>query len=171
MTKIIDIIRRCININSISIFFKSVICVLVCIVMSLSIIFINTTMFYGARSMFILGGFCGIIIAIVTKSDTLKKTIIARFMGLFFAVITQLLLVFSDVPYYIIKFIYGRHDLSFYGEEAESWFRDIEHFIENEVSIYVWCTVFFLYSLLASFCIAVVVIFVTIKIKNHRKGT
>lgn len=157
--------------NNISVFLKSVICVLVCIVMSLSIIFINTTMFDDYSNIFILGGFCGIIIAIVTKGDTLKKTIIARFMGLLSAVITQILLFISDVPYYIIKFIYGGHDLGFYGEEAKSWFRDIEHLIENEVSRYFGSTVFFIYGLLASFCTAVVVIFIAIKFKNHRKGT
>lgn len=57
---------------NISIFFKSIICVLVYIVMSLSIVFINI-IDYNYNNMIILGGFCGIIIAIVTKSDTLKK--------------------------------------------------------------------------------------------------
>lgn len=126
-------------------------------------------MVYDYYNMIILGGFCGIIIVIVTKSNTPKKTIIARFIGLFSVVITQLLLFISDVPYYIIKLIYGGHDLDFYGEEAESWFKDIEHFIENEVSIYNSCVVYFLYGLLASFCTAVIVIFITIKIKNRRK--
>lgn len=119
--------------------------------------------------MFILGGVCGIIIAIVTKGETSKKTIITRFIGLFSAVIVQLVLCISHVPYYVIKLIYGKHNLSFYGEEAERWFRDIEHFIENEVSIYNWCVVFFLYSLFALFCATIVASFITNKIKNHIK--
>ena len=164
-------IRKCIAMNKISMCLKSVICVLVCISMSLSIIFINTSKLFGYSDsiMFILGGVCGIIIAIITKGDTLKKTILARFMGLFSAVIAQLALCISCVPYYIVKLIYGKHDLSFYGEEAESWFRDIEHFIENEVSIYNWCVVFFLYSLFALFCATIIVSFITNKIKNRIK--
>ena len=59
-------------------------------------------------------------------------------------------------------------ELSFY-KEAEHWFRDIEHFIQNEVSTYNWCVVFFLYSLFALFCATIVVSFITNKIKNHIK--
>lgn len=152
--------------NNRSIFLKSVICVFICIVMSLSIIFINI-MGFDFYYIFILGGFCGIVIAIVTKSDTLKRTIIAKFTGLFSAVITQFLLLTSDIPYYIIKLFYRGHNL--YGEE--NWFRDLEHLIENEVSIYNFSAIYFLYSLLASFCTTVVVIFITVIIKNHRKST
>ncbi|MCC8025183.1 MAG: hypothetical protein LIP16_07765 [Clostridium sp.] len=157
--------------NKISVCLKSVICALVCISMSLSIILINTSKLlgYSDSTMFILGGVCGIIIAVITKGDTLKKTILARFVGIFSAVIAQLALCISYVPYYIVKLIYGKHDLSFYGEEAERWFRDIEHFIENEVSIYNWCAVFFLYSLIALFCAAIIVSFIINKIKNHVK--
>lgn len=151
-----------------SIFLKSVICVLITIAMSLSILFINI-MVYDYYVIMILGALCGIIIAIITKSDTLLKTIAARFLGLSSSVIAQLLLLFSDFPYYIIKFIYGKHDLDFYGEEAANWFRDIEHFIDNEVSVYDSCVIFFLYSLFASFSVAVVAVFIFAKFKNHRK--
>lgn len=153
--------------NNFSIFLKSVICVLVCIVMSLSIILMNTTMFYGYSSMFILGGFCGTIIAIVTKSNTLKRTIIARFMGLFSAVITQYLLLISKIPYHIIKFTYIKYDA--YGEAY--WPKDIRYLMENEMYGYILDSVSSLHGLLASFFTTVVVIFIAIKIKNRRKGT
>lgn len=153
--------------NNFSIFLKSVICVLVCIVMSLSTILMNTTMFYGYSSMFILGGFCGIIIAIVTKSNTLKRTIIARFMGLFSAVITQYLLLISKIPYHIIKFTYIKYDA--YGEAY--WPKDIRYLMENEMYGYILDSVSSLHGLLASFFTTVVVIFIAIKIKNRRKGT
>lgn len=150
-----------------SILLKSAVCVLISIAMSLAMIVINTAV-YDDYLMMILGVFCGIIIAAVTKSDTRKKTIAARTIGIFSAVLTQLLLLISDIPSHIIKRIYGRHDLSFYGEEAERWFSDIGQFIENEVSIYDSCVIFFLYGLLAFFFAGAIVIFAGDKMKKRQ---
>lgn len=69
--------------NKISVCLKSVICALVCISMSLSIILINTSKLlgYSDSTMFILGGVCGIIIAVITKGDTLKKNDTSKIRG------------------------------------------------------------------------------------------
>ncbi|MCI8660869.1 MAG: hypothetical protein HFG54_11615 [Lachnospiraceae bacterium] len=163
-----QMIKGWVEMDNWSVFLKSVICVLSSMVMSLLLIItIRVSDFYNAM---ILGGFCGIIIAVVTKSETRKKTITARIIGLLSAVMSQLLLLFSDIPYCIIMFIYGNYDLEFYGEEAERWFGDIEHFIENEVFVYDWCVVFLLYGLFISFCVGIVMIFLLDKMKSYKKG-
>lgn len=142
-----------------SILLKSIICGLVYIVMSLSIIFILYIMDLDLRYAFVLGGLCGIIIAAVTAGDTLKRTIAARFLGIISAAISQFLLSISGIPYSII--------MSFYKDE--NWMREIGHLTINELIGYGLGLMIFWGGLLALFCISGIVIFMIRNAKSCRR--
>lgn len=127
--------------------------------MSLSIILVLYIMDLDLQSTIVLGGLCGMIIAILTNSRTLKRTIIARFMGIFFAVFAQFLLSTFGIPYRMIMYIY----------RDENWLEELGHLTINELIGYGFGLMYFWYSLLVSFFVSVVVIFIIIRIKNHRK--
>lgn len=105
------------------------------------------------QSSSVLGGFCGIIIAIVTNSDTFKRTVIARFMGLFSAVLVQGLLSTFGIPYRIIMHIY----------RDENWLEELGHLTINELIGYGFGLMYFWYSLLASFFVSVVVFLLSLE--------
>lgn len=145
--------------KKISILLKSMICALVYTVTSLSIFLICYVLEFDLQNTVVLGVFCGIVMALVTVCDTLKRTVIARLMGLLSAVVAQYLLSLSGVPYGIMMYIFRN----------ENWLEEIGHLTVNELIGYAYGLMIFWPGLLVSFCIAVVVIFIFHWIKNHRK--
>jgi uncharacterized membrane protein len=87
------------------IWLKSIICGVSCWVFLLLLIFVVYIMdfFEGA---FFVGLPCGIIIALVTSCDTLKRTIKARVFGILSALLSQFLFTLLGIPYAIILYIY-----------------------------------------------------------------
>lgn len=143
--------------KNVSIPLKSVICASVYMVLSLSIILILYIMDSDLQNTLVLGALCGIAIAVVTYSGTLKRTITARFMGLISAVLSQFLLSATGIPYHIIMYIY----------KDEEWLHEIGHLTINELIGYGFGLMFFWLGLLASFCATVVIIFIGNRIKNY----
>lgn len=145
--------------KNISISFKSVICGLIYIVTSLSIILMLYILDFGLQNTIFLGAFCGIMIALVTCCNTLRRTVIARFMGLLSAVAAQFLLSFSGAPYHIIMYIYRNED----------WLNEIGHLTVNELIGYNWGLMMFWFGLLTSFFISILVSFICNRLKEHSK--
>ena len=108
---------------------------------------------------FALGALCGAIIAVITSCDKTKRTIIARVMGILAAVSAQFMLFITGIPYEIILYIY-RND---------TYVRETGRLSVNEVIGYNWGTMFFWWSLLFSFAVFVIGIFIFNVINNRKK--
>jgi len=140
-----------------SILLKSVICGSTCLIFLLLLIFVVYTLdfFEGA---FIVGLPCGVIIALVTYCDTLKRTIIARSMGLLSAVVSQFIFEIIGIPYIILMYVY-RND---------SFVQEMGRLTVNETIGYGWGRMFFWGGLVASFIVAVISIFIFNRIKSRK---
>jgi len=140
-----------------SILLKSVICGSICLVFLLLLIFVVYTLdfFEGA---FFVGLPCGVIIAVITCCDTLKRTVIARFMGLLSAVVSQFIFEIIGVPYMILMYVY-RND---------SFVREMGRLTVNETIGYGWGRMFFWGGLVVSFTVAVISIFIINRIKSRK---
>jgi hypothetical protein len=138
-----------------SILKKSIICGFAYLAFLLLFIFVVYILdfFIGA---FFVGLPCGAIIAIVTCCDTLKRTVIARLIGLLSAVVSQLVFEILGVPYQILLYVY-RND---------SFVREMGHLTINETLGYGWGRVFFWSGLVISFILTILGIFIIDKIKS-----
>jgi len=147
----------CTNMRSKSILLKSVLCGLICLIFLLLLIFVVYTLdfFEGA---FFVGLPCGVMIAVVTCCDTLNRTVIARFMGLLSAVVSQFIFEIIGIPYMILMYVY-RND---------SFVREMGHLTVNETIGYGWGRMFFWGGLVASFIFAVISIFIYNRLKNRK---
>ena len=139
-----------------SILLKSIICGSVYFVLSLLIIVVVYIMdfFQGAL---ILGIICGISIAVITCCDTVKRTVIARCMGILAAAISQMILFISGIPYDILLYYY-RND---------TWVMESGRLSVNEVIGYNLGCMTLWYGLIISFIISIVSIFVFNIIKKY----
>ena len=128
-----------------------------CLIFLLLLIFVVYTLdfFEGA---FFVGLPCGVIIAIVTCCETLKRTVIARFVGLLSAVVSQFIFEIIGVPYTILMYVY-RND---------SFVREMGHLTVNETIGYGWGRMFFWGGLVISFIITVISIFIFTRIKSRK---
>lgn len=145
--------------KNIPILLKSVICGLMYTVTSLCIILILYILDFGLLDTIFSGAFCGIMIALVTCCDTLKRTVIARFMGLLSAVAAQFLLSFSGAPYYIIMYIY----------RDQVWLYEIGHLTVNELIGYNLGLMMFWFGLLTSVFISILISIICNNPKEHGK--
>ena len=139
------------------IWLKSVICVVSCWIFLLLLIFVVYIMDFFEGAIFV-GLPCGIIIALVTSCDTLKRTIITRVVGILSALISQFLFTLLGIPYAIILYIY-RND---------EWVQYSGRLSVNETIGYGWGRFFFWGGLLISFTVSVVSIFVFNMIKKYK---
>ena len=101
---------------------------------------------------------CGVIIAVITCCDTLKKTIIARFMGLFSAFISQLIFEVLGIPYRILMVIF----------KNDSFVSEMGRLTVNETIGYGWGRMLFGGGLIISFIGTIVSIFIFDKVKRRR---
>ena len=125
-------VGACVTMRSKSVLLKSVICGLICLIFLLLLIFVVYTLdfFEGA---FFVGLPCGIMIAVVTCCETLKRTVIARFMGLLSAVVSQFIFEIIGIPYMILMYVY-RND---------SFVSEMGRLTVNETIGYGWGRMFF----------------------------
>jgi len=148
--------------KNIPIWLKSVICGSVYMIFSLLIIPVAYTLDFFEGT-FILGILCGTIIAFVTICDNLNRTIIARVLGIVSAVVGQLILFISGIPYEILLYIF-RND---------AFVRETGRLTVNELISYNWGVILLLLlwsGLLISLAVIVVVGFIFNLIKRKRAG-
>jgi hypothetical protein len=122
----------------------------------LLLIFVVYTLNYFDGSFFV-GMPCGIIIAIVTSCDTLKRTVITRITGLFSAVVAQVIFEILGTPYSILMYIF-RND---------SAIKEIQHLTINETIGYGWGRFLFWGGVLIAFVISVLSIFIFHKVQRR----
>ena len=101
---------------------------------------------------------CGAIIAFVTYCDKLKRTIIARIMGLLSVVVSQFIFDIIGIPYGILMYLF-RND---------SFVREMGHLTVNETIGYGWGRMFLGGGLIVSFAVTVIIIFIYNKIKKPK---
>jgi len=141
------------------IWIKSVICGLIYIAFSLLIIFVVYTMDFFEGSL-VLGALCGIAIAFITSCDSMKRTVIARIMGILSALISQEIISLLGIPSRLILYVL-RND---------EWIKETGRLTVNEVIGYNFGRMFFWFALAISFAVFVIGIFVYNIIKNRTKG-
>ena len=141
-----------------SILMKSIICGSVYLIFSLMLVLVVYIIdIFGIT--ILLGVLYGIVIVVITHCDTIKRTIIAMVMGLLSAVVSQILLNVSGIPYRIIQHIY-RND---------EFVRETGRLAVNETIGYNWGNMLFWFGLLISFIASFVVILITHKVKKRIK--
>lgn len=140
-----------------SILLKSVICGSICLIFLLLLIFVVYTLnfFIGA---FLVGLPCGVIITIVTCCDTLKRTVIARFMGLLSAAVAQFIFESLGVPYRILLYVFRNN----------SYVSEMGRLTVNETIGYGWGRMLFWGGLIVSFVITVICIYICNRIKSRK---
>jgi len=111
------------------------------------------------ESTFVLGAVYGGILAFVTSCNSIKRTIIARIMGILAAFISQAILLITSIPYRILFYIF-RND---------EFVRETGRLTVNEVIGYNWGTMFFWWAMLISFVAFAIGIFVYNVIRNRTK--
>ncbi|MCL1974923.1 MAG: hypothetical protein FWG61_02015 [Firmicutes bacterium] len=136
---------------------KNIICGLIYIVLSLSIIFVVYTEFFLEGEL-ILGALCGIIIAIITSYYNMKNMIVARFMGINSAFLSQIALSLFGVPNKIILFVLRNDELIHVTGRITS----------TEVMGYHFGLMFFWFALIVSCAISIIGIYIVNMIKKHR---
>jgi len=140
------------------IWLKSVISGIIYIVFSLLIIFF-VYIIDVFESTFVLGAIYGGILAFITSCDGIKRTVIARIMGIIAAFIAQVILFILGIPYQIILFILRDNE----------WVRETGRLTVNEVIGYNWGTMFFWWVMLISFAGFVIGIFVFNVVRSRIK--
>lgn len=136
---------------------KSVLCGLVCLTFLLLLIFIVYALdfFEGA---FYVGLPCGVIIAVITRCDTLMRTIIARFLGLLSAIASQFIFELLGIPYRIIMYFY----------RDDSFVQEMGRLTVNEMIGYGWGRMFFWGGLVASFIVTIIGMFAYNRVKSRK---
>ena len=144
--------------NNKSVFLKSIICGLICLIFLLLLIFVVYTLdfFVGA---FLVGLSCGVIIAFVTRCDTFKRTVVARLMGLFSAIFSYFIFEMLGAPYRILLYVFRNN----------SFVQETGRLTVNETIGYGWGRILFGGGLLIAFIITVISIFIFNSIKNHKR--
>ena len=132
-----------------SILLKSIICGLICLLFLLLLIFVVYILDYFEGAFFV-GLLCGAIIAIVTRCDTLKRTVIARFAGLLTAILSQFIFEILGVPYQILLYVFRNN----------SFVRETGRLTVNEMIGYGWGRIIFWGGLAISFAVTVISIFI-----------
>lgn len=96
--------------------------------------------------------------AFVTYCDTLKRTVIAGFMGMLSAVVLQFIFEMSGAAYAILMYIF-RND---------TFVREAGHLSVNETIGYGWGRMLFWIALIISFLVSIISIHNFNKIKNRK---
>ena len=107
----------------------------------------------------IFGAIYGSIAAVITNGKDIKRTIIARIMGLVSFFIAELILLISGIPYRIILYTY----------RDSTWVQETGRLSVNETMAYGFSKMFFLIAMLISFFIVCIGIFIY-KIVKKRKA-
>ena len=141
-----------------SLLLKSIICGLVFWIFTLLIIFVEYIIHFSVL-IFVLGILYGVVIAVVSYCDKVKRTIVAMLMGILAAVVSQFILLISGVPYKIIFYIFRNN----------TWVKQSGRLSVNEVIGYNWGIFSFWYGLLISFVILIICISLYNTIKSLRK--
>ena len=141
-----------------SILLKSVICGSAYLIFTLMLLFLVYIIRFF-ESAFILGISYGIIVMLVTSCEKIERTIIARVLGIVSAVIAQLILFITGIPYKIILYIL----------RDDEWVKETGRLTVNEVIGYNWGVMFFWWAFIMSFLISISCLFVFNMIKNRRK--
>ena len=124
-------------------------------------LFFSVYTFSVAPVAWFLGIPYGIFIAVAAYSSTTKKTIIAMVAGLFSVAITQKLFHYSNAPYEIIRII---HRNSLLPHEGMRSGLALGHVIG-----YNWGIRVFWHTLLVTFVVSIIIIFVIHIVKKRRE--
>lgn len=139
---------------------KSVICGLVYLLCSLLIIVVVYIIDIDSFDLtFILGIIYGIFLAVFMDYNNVKRTVIARVVGILSAVVAQVILFITGIPYAIIQYIY-RND---------EFVREMGYLTVNEVIGYNFGLVYFWVVALIAFVVSVISIFILNVIRNRKK--
>ena len=145
-----------------SILARSVICGLVYLIFPFLIIFVASIIDDIITDSFttatVFGIICGTVMAFVTNCGELKRTVIARIMGVLSVIAADMILFIADVPYRIILYIY-RNDF---------YVREMGRLTLNETIGYAWSMMFFEIALPISFAVVCIGIFIYHVTKNRR---
>lgn len=141
-----------------SILLRMLICCFVYVTFVLLLFFIIYKMHLFAGA-FYVGLPSGFFIALVTHCDTLKRTVIARSMGLLSVAVSHFIMELLNVPYTILMYIF-RYD---------TFVRQAGHLSINEMIGYGWGRYYFWSGLLISFMISIAGIFIVEKVKSRTK--
>lgn len=120
------------------------ICGLIYPIFSLLVIFVIYILNFFEMT-FILGMSYGVIIAVISHCDKVKRTIVTMVIAILSAVVSQFILFISGAPYKIIFYIY-RND---------TWVQEIGRLSVNEVIGYNLGSMIFGYGLLIT-CIGII---------------
>jgi len=144
--------------KNVSIFLKSLICGLVCLILHLLIIPAEYILHLSLYASLVLGVLCGITIAAISYCDTAKRTIITMISGFLSAVTMSFVLSLSGVPYKILTYIF------------KDVMREFGHLTVNELIGYNWgYYLFFLPSFFITFIVLIILIPTLIVLKSHSK--
>ena len=144
-----------------SILYKSIICVSAYLIFWLLMFFtayINDIAFQPFYMAIAFGIICGAVIAIVTGCAELKRTVLARIIGVLSVIATDIILSVSGIPHKIILYKYRN----------SAFVQETGRLTVNETIVFGWSNMFFWYALLISFAVVAVSIFIFKTVKNRR---
>ena len=144
-----------------SILSKSVICVSAYLIFwSLMFLtaYIDDNIFHPFYMAIVFGIICGTVIAIVTSCAELKRTILARIIGVFSVIATDMILSASGIPHKIILYKYRN----------SAFVQETGRLTVNETIVFGWSNMFFWYALLVSFAVVAVSILISKAVNNRR---
>ena len=105
------------------------------------------------------GTICGTVIAIITGCAKLRRTVLARIIGVTSVIATDFLVSMSGIPHKVILYKY-RND---------AFIQETERLTVNETLVFGWSNMFFWFAMIISFVVICIGIFVYNAVKNRRK--
>ena len=142
-----------------SILLKSIISGSVYLIFLLLLIFVVYVLDFFEGALF-LGVLCGIILAVVTRCNTLKRTLMARFVGLLAAFVAHIIFEIIGFPYKILMYIF-RND---------SFVSEMGRLTVNETIGYSWGRMFLWGGLIISFILVAICLFIFDAVKKHQSS-
>jgi len=139
---------------------KGILCGLLYPIFHLLIIYTQYILDISLYSALVLGILCGTAIALVSYSSTVRKTVIAMLLGLFFCIVMDVVLLLSGIPYQILMYIFRDNEA----------IQRIGHLTVNELIGYNFGRLFFFYpGLLITFIVLIILIPALLRKKNRAK--
>ena len=106
----------------------------------------------------VFGTICGTVIAIVTDCTEVKKTVLARIIGVISVIVLSLIVDISSIPHRIILYKY-RND---------AFVRETGRITINESLVFGWSNMFFCNAMVVSFAVTAMIILIYKVMKNRR---